>query len=284
MFTSDDEKWRAITTRDPAADGVFVYAVRTTRIYCRPNCKARLARRANVRYYADCRAAEAGGFRACKRCKPRTQGGMPEDEAVARIRQLVATSTEGDGKNSPSLLASEARVSRWHFHRKFKEVTGVTPRAYLKQRERERRETTAAAGDSANPSSSSGPSAATTTTTTPSTDSDLFDISEGTPLPDLSLLLAETERTDQPFPALDFTPAELDANFLSGLDPVFLDPTLWGDLTSSGGENGGTNIAGIAGYFMDNNLFSQDGEVMTTSAVATGTIPSTTDNLPYSRS
>ncbi|CAK7263553.1 hypothetical protein SEPCBS119000_000549 [Sporothrix epigloea] len=143
MFASDDERWRAVTQRDARADGVFVYAVRTTRIYCRPNCKARLARRANVCFYTGWAAAEAGGFRACKRCKPRTQGQMPEDESVARIRQLVASDLAGSRPGritteSPSLLASRVCVSRWHFHRKFKQVVGQTPQEYLNQRERDR--------------------------------------------------------------------------------------------------------------------------------------------------
>ncbi|CAK7235570.1 hypothetical protein SCUCBS95973_009313 [Sporothrix curviconia] len=279
MYTTDDDKWRAITSRDPAADGVFVYAVRTTRIYCRPNCKARLARRANVRFYADCRAAEAGGFRACKRCKPLTQGGMPEDEAVARIRELVARAEAGGGvdggtrlstgvhgakRDSPSLLASQARVSRWHFHRKFKEVTGLTPREYLKQRERQQKEKEAATAATATateaeaetvvPSQSSWPT--TTTTPSTSTDSDLFDsfddfdnfaLGEEALFPDLSLLLAETQGSapfahapvapvalvapvapDQPLPTFnDCLPADPNGFHLEGLGPVFLDPALW---------------------------------------------------------
>ncbi|CAK7213759.1 hypothetical protein SBRCBS47491_001914 [Sporothrix bragantina] len=295
MYLTDDDKWRAITTRDPQADGVFVYAVRTTRIYCRPNCKARLARRANVRFYKDCRAAEAGGFRACKRCKPLTQGGMPEDEAVARIRELVARaeaggsgelssirSIHGETKNSPSLLASQARVSRWHFHRKFKEVTGLTPREYLKQRERQRREagtTTAAATAEVPAESSSGPTTATTTTPSASTDSDLFDFALGDDalLPDLSLLLAETEggslsaTSDQPFPTFnDCFPADLNLsgyNF-EGLEPVFLDPALW--------------AGAAAGEFMDGRMFAQEGEMVaaaTTTTTGTTTIPSTADNI-----
>ncbi|EPE09111.1 dna repair and transcription factor [Ophiostoma piceae UAMH 11346] len=148
-FASDDDRWRAISTRDATADGIFIYGVRTTRIYCRPNCKARLARRANVVYFDGAGSAEAEGYRACKRCKPAAVGTMPEDEAVARIRSLVAAAANSpdahstrnpDGsmkteKRGAARLATQARVSRWHFHRKFKQVTGMTPRAYLKKRE-----------------------------------------------------------------------------------------------------------------------------------------------------
>ncbi|CAK7566439.1 MAG: hypothetical protein SEPTF4163_004385 [Sporothrix epigloea] len=266
MFASDDEKWRAVIMRDDRADGAFVYAVRTTRIYCRPNCKARLARRANVFFYKDCSVAEASGFRACKRCKPRTQGRMPADESVARIRELVASDLAagaGDGshgkvKESPSLLASQARVSKWHFHRKFKEVVGQTPREYLNQRERERREAAAApmvldpgeicivssnvAGEICIVSSnvageicivSSNVAAPPTTTT----ESDPFAVvlGENAMFWDLSRLLVETGDaptaiTEQPPPTFDdLFEADLAGYALDadGLDSMFLDPALW---------------------------------------------------------
>lgn len=337
-YTSDNDKWRAITTRDAAADGLFVYAVRTTRIYCRPNCKARLARRANVRYYPDYRAAEAGGFRACKRCKPRTEGGMPEDEAVARIRALVGrqeqlaalaaegTLTEGQGPagaglsgESPSMLASQARVSRWHFHRTFKEVTGQTPRAYLKQREKERKareaaNATAAAGRGAGEGQpASQPASQSTSTTTPSTESDLFELAAGTPMPDLTLLLQEVESNPGQFTFDSFPNSPLDGVVdmealcaSSGMDPsLFLDPALWGDLTGSGSVNGSGSASGsvsvngsvsvstgaqcMQGYYMDGSLFeavTTTGEAATAQAMtSTTTTPSTTnDTIPYTGS
>jgi AraC family transcriptional regulator of adaptative response/methylated-DNA-[protein]-cysteine methyltransferase len=67
--TERDPRWQAVLARDPSADGRFVYAVRTTGIYCRPSCAAR-PKPANVGFYADAAAAEAAGFRACKRCRP----------------------------------------------------------------------------------------------------------------------------------------------------------------------------------------------------------------------
>lgn len=302
-YTSDNDKWRAITTRDAAADGLFVYAVRTTHIYCRPNCKARLARRANVRYYPDYRAAEAGGFRACKRCKPRTEGGMPEDEAVARIRALVGRQEElaalaaaGVGSDtpaksgeSPSMLASQARVSRWHFHRKFKEVTGQTPRAYLKQRERERkaREVAAAGGGQAVVADSK--SSFTTSTTTPSTESDdLFELADGTPMPDLSMLLREVESNPGQFSFDSFHNSPLDAVDMDalcasgGMDPLFLDPALWGNLTGGSGSESSVADAhgGMPGYFMDGSLFEAVPITETTTAT-TGTTALTNDTIPY---
>ena len=67
---SDDERWAAVVRRDRQADGLFYYAVQTTRVYCRPACPARLARRENVCFYTTCAEAEQAGFRACKRCRP----------------------------------------------------------------------------------------------------------------------------------------------------------------------------------------------------------------------
>src|SRR4051794_30396302 len=69
-FSTDEERWQAVQSRDAAADGAFVYSVRTTGVYCRPNCTARPALRKNVRFHATCQDAERAGFRACKRCKP----------------------------------------------------------------------------------------------------------------------------------------------------------------------------------------------------------------------
>src|SRR5499427_2518400 len=69
-FLSDDARWEAVRRRAPAADGVFYYGVRTTGVYCRPSCAARLARRENVSFHESRAAAERAGFRPCKRCRP----------------------------------------------------------------------------------------------------------------------------------------------------------------------------------------------------------------------
>ena len=68
--TDDESRWAALTRRDAAADGTFFYSVRTTGVYCRPSCAARLPRRENVRFHATTADAEAAGFRPCKRCRP----------------------------------------------------------------------------------------------------------------------------------------------------------------------------------------------------------------------
>jgi AraC family transcriptional regulator, regulatory protein of adaptative response / methylated-DNA-[protein]-cysteine methyltransferase len=67
---TDDARWAAVAGRDSRADGVFVYSVATTDVYCRPSCPAR-PNRENVRFHASWANAEAAGFRPCKRYKPR---------------------------------------------------------------------------------------------------------------------------------------------------------------------------------------------------------------------
>jgi AraC family transcriptional regulator of adaptative response/methylated-DNA-[protein]-cysteine methyltransferase len=69
-FGTDDARWDAVKRRDRRADGEFYYSVRTTGVFCRPSCAARLALRDNVRFHASAADAEGAGFRPCKRCKP----------------------------------------------------------------------------------------------------------------------------------------------------------------------------------------------------------------------
>ncbi|MCC7263734.1 MAG: bifunctional DNA-binding transcriptional regulator/O6-methylguanine-DNA methyltransferase Ada [Candidatus Latescibacteria bacterium] len=127
-FADDESRWQALVQRDLAADGVFVYAVQTTGVYCRPTCGSRLAKREHVRFYATTPEAEAAGFRPCKRCRPH-QLSLAESrqQAVARACALI-----GEAEVAPDLksLAASAGLSPYHFHRVFKEITGVTPKAY----------------------------------------------------------------------------------------------------------------------------------------------------------
>jgi AraC family transcriptional regulator of adaptative response/methylated-DNA-[protein]-cysteine methyltransferase len=117
-----------VQRRDPAADGAFYYSVRTTGVYCRPSCAARRARRENVAFHASPAAAEKAGFRPCKRCRP-NEPALAERQAaaVAKACRLIEQAEE-----MPSLaaLAKAAGMSRFHFHRIFRAVTGVTPKAY----------------------------------------------------------------------------------------------------------------------------------------------------------
>jgi AraC family transcriptional regulator of adaptative response/methylated-DNA-[protein]-cysteine methyltransferase len=126
--TSDDRRWDAVRRRDAAADGKFFYSVRTTGVYCRPSCASRPARRENVAFHETREAAERAGFRPCKRCKP-DQPSLSEQYAdrIARACRSIETAAI-----APSLdeLATAAGLSRFHFHRIFKAITGVTPKAY----------------------------------------------------------------------------------------------------------------------------------------------------------
>lgn len=125
---SDQQKWQALQSRDPRAEGCFVYAVRTTGIYCRPTCSARLARRENVQFHSNWHDAERAGFRACKRCLPnQSTTGNQSDAAIIAACRLIETSEEMPTLES---LARHAGMSRFHFHRLFKETTGITPKAY----------------------------------------------------------------------------------------------------------------------------------------------------------
>jgi AraC family transcriptional regulator of adaptative response/methylated-DNA-[protein]-cysteine methyltransferase len=126
--TENDPRWASVLARSAAADGSFFYSVRTTGVYCRPSCAARLPKPENVRFHATREEAEAAGFRPCKRCKP-DQAGLAEQHAakVTQTCRLIETSPR-----MPSLehLARHVGLSVFHFHRVFKAVTGLTPRAY----------------------------------------------------------------------------------------------------------------------------------------------------------
>lgn len=126
----------AVTRRDREADGAFVYAVRTTGIYCRPSCASRPALPHNLLFFPSPEEAAAAGFRPCKRCKP--DGPSPEmlDAAIVeKACRLIEASEE-----APSLaeLAEAAGLSPGYFHRVFRRVTGLTPKAYAAARRAER--------------------------------------------------------------------------------------------------------------------------------------------------
>ncbi|HTU53749.1 MAG TPA: bifunctional DNA-binding transcriptional regulator/O6-methylguanine-DNA methyltransferase Ada [Acetobacteraceae bacterium] len=131
LYATDAERWQAVVERDRRAEGAFVYSVRSTGVYCRPYCGARLARRENVRFHASAAAAEAAGFRACKRCRPELPAlERRGEEAVAKACRMIEAAEE-----TPSLaaLARASGLSRFHFHRMFKATTGTTPMAYAAQ-------------------------------------------------------------------------------------------------------------------------------------------------------
>jgi AraC family transcriptional regulator of adaptative response/methylated-DNA-[protein]-cysteine methyltransferase len=127
-----DACWEALLARDRRAEGRFVYAVRTTGVYCRPGCASRLPRRENVSFHPSGAAAAAAGFRPCLRCRPdEPDAGSGRREAVARACRLI---DEAETLPTLAALAQAAGLSAFHFHRVFREVTGVTPNAYARAR------------------------------------------------------------------------------------------------------------------------------------------------------
>ncbi len=125
-----DARWTAVTQRDRQHDGEFVYAVRTTGVYCRPSCPSRAARRENVAFFDTTHAARDAGFRACRRCQP--DGVSLEHRRVAAV-QAACRALEGSASGlSLAELARAAHLSPHHFQRSFKAVTGLTPKGYFK--------------------------------------------------------------------------------------------------------------------------------------------------------
>lgn len=120
-------RWKAVMARDAQQDGRFVFAVRTTGVYCKPSCASRRALRANVRFFADPGAAEAAGFRACKRCDPRAT-----ESAASRVIAKARAYLEAHADEPPALgtLARAVGMSASHLQRTFTRHVGVSPRKY----------------------------------------------------------------------------------------------------------------------------------------------------------
>lgn len=125
---SEAEAWRAVERHDKRFDRKFVYAVRTTGVYCRPSCPSRRPARANVEFFADPDAAERGGFRACLRCDPRSEQASRAHSAVARARTYL--DAHQDRAVPLGELASVSGMSASHLQRTFKQLVGVSPREY----------------------------------------------------------------------------------------------------------------------------------------------------------
>jgi AraC family transcriptional regulator, regulatory protein of adaptative response / methylated-DNA-[protein]-cysteine methyltransferase len=127
-YETEDDRWAAVQARDAAADGHFVYAVRTTGVYCQPSSTARLPKRENVEFFDSAAAAEAAGYRCSRRARADQTSAAAERAAlVARACRLIEAS-----EAPPQLddLATEVGMSPFHFHRLFKAEIGLTPKAY----------------------------------------------------------------------------------------------------------------------------------------------------------
>jgi AraC family transcriptional regulator of adaptative response/methylated-DNA-[protein]-cysteine methyltransferase len=133
-----DSRWRAVQTRDRIADGAFVYAVKSTGIYCRPSCASRKPRRAQVVFFPLPEEAERKGFRPCKRCRPNiAPPGDPQTAGVARVCAYIENilrdpnrAESGSALTLPS-LAKRAGIGPHQLERAFQRLTGITPRQYV---------------------------------------------------------------------------------------------------------------------------------------------------------
>ncbi len=120
-----DLQWRQVIDRDARQDGRFVFAVRTTGIYCRPSCPSRRPRRDSVEFFGTTQEAERAGYRACLRCKP-TQV-SEQAQYVMRARQLLDSA---EGTLTLAQLGKGVGLSPFHLQRLFKRATGLSPREY----------------------------------------------------------------------------------------------------------------------------------------------------------
>ncbi|WP_309269712.1 bifunctional DNA-binding transcriptional regulator/O6-methylguanine-DNA methyltransferase Ada [Azonexus sp.] len=127
-YATDEARWQAVQMRDANADGHFVYAVRTTGVYCRPSSLARLPKRENVEFFDSAAAAEVAGYRPSRRAHAdQTSVAVERTELVAQACRLIR-----EAETPPCLeeLAAQAGMSPYYFHRVFKAETGLTPKKY----------------------------------------------------------------------------------------------------------------------------------------------------------
>jgi AraC family transcriptional regulator of adaptative response/methylated-DNA-[protein]-cysteine methyltransferase len=128
-FATDQARWVAVEARDRAADGHFVFAVKTTGVYCQPSSASRRPKRENVEFFNNAADAEAAGYRPSRRSqKDQSTSGLPRASAITRACRLIEHVEHVLDLKS---LAAEVAMSPSHFHRVFKSETGVTPKAYF---------------------------------------------------------------------------------------------------------------------------------------------------------
>jgi len=133
-FGSDQRYWQAVLAHDATFDGTFVYAVRSTGIYCKPSCPSRRPRRNQVVFYPHSEEAENAGFRACQRCGKRDPD--PEGVQSGVVKQALGALERAEDDALPTLaaLSSRLQVSPHRLARGFKRLTGITPRDYFEAR------------------------------------------------------------------------------------------------------------------------------------------------------
>lgn len=129
----DHTKWQAVVTCDKSYDGLFLYGVITTGIFCRPSCRAKTPIRKNVVFFTSAEAARIAGFRPCKKCRPDMASFEPDQDVIEKAILLF-----NQNYNHPIDMAAVAKqigISLSHFNRLFKKITRLTPTQYIaKQR------------------------------------------------------------------------------------------------------------------------------------------------------
>jgi len=135
-IATDTEKWKAVIERDESKDGLFVFAVRSTGIYCKPSCPARHPNMDQVLFFSQPVEAESSGFRACRRCHPRDAKRSTKAQLIERTCKYIEANL--DEKLTLENLSHQAGLSPFHFQRTFKRVLGISPRQYVEARRLEK--------------------------------------------------------------------------------------------------------------------------------------------------
>ena len=128
-------QWQQVLGRDESADGQFVYAVKSTKIYCKPSCASRRPERKNVSFFPTPALAEAAGYRACKRCEPERAEAKadPQAQAIAAVTEYMREHADSDERMRLEDVAKATGVGRLTILRGFKRVLGVSPGQYAKE-------------------------------------------------------------------------------------------------------------------------------------------------------
>src|SRR5262245_28550839 len=127
---STNQKWSLVLARDARADGRFVYAVRSTGVFCRPSCPSRRPRRANVEFFDSPAQAQQAGYRACQRCSPQQRN--PQAQKIEAACRYIDENL--DVTLSLTAVSRHVAISPFHFQRLFKRMLGISPRQYQQAR------------------------------------------------------------------------------------------------------------------------------------------------------
>ncbi len=144
---TEEEKWNAVLSRDAGFDGEFVFAVQSTRVYCRPSCPSKHANRHKVEFFSGPDEAERSGFQACQRCRPQDPK-SPRSELLDRICRFIESNL--DKKITLESLSIRVGISPFHLHRTFERSLGISPRQYVEALRLERMKDSLRNGETVN--------------------------------------------------------------------------------------------------------------------------------------